>query len=488
MLKEVFMFKKLSQIDLTNGKEWKKLLLFAFPIIISYLLQQVYTISDAAICGQTLSSNEVAGVNDAAPIIFIFLQFAFGCTAGFTVITSYRIGNSDYKGIKKSFACQIVLCLIVTIVLTILSILLLNPMLQLINVTKEANIEVYEAAYSYCIVIFLGIIAQMYYNFICSILRSLGDSITPLIFLFISTVLNIGLDFLFIMVFRLGVIGAALATVIAQGISTICCFIYSFKKYDYLRLSFKDFRIDVDEYMRHLKQGIPLGLQFSILFFGVIILQSKIVLFDLMPSGIMVTNNPVQNGYGAANKLNGLIMTPYNGLGTAIVSFNAQNFGAKKYDRIKRGLYQSLIISLIFFVVFAGTGALLTINGAYQYIFLSHDKISEASLKYGNMFLYVEFSLYPFLGGVFVFRNAIQGVGKSFYTLLSGIAELVGRITVCLFLPTLVNGGPLNSLASDASFIALCLADPFAWIASCLVLTYPTIKYLIKQKYYKTSE
>ena len=154
------MFKKLSQIDLTSGKEWKKLLLFAFPIIISYLLQQVYTISDAAICGQTLSSNEVAGVNDAAPIIFIFLQFAFGCTAGFTVITSYRIGNSDYKGIKKSFACQIVLCLIVTIVLTILSILLLNPMLQLINVTKEANIEVYEAAYSYCIVIFFLIIVS----------------------------------------------------------------------------------------------------------------------------------------------------------------------------------------------------------------------------------------------------------------------------------------------------------------------------------------
>ena len=108
------------------------------------------------------------------------------------------------------------------------------------------------------------------------------------------------------------------------------------------------------------------------------------------------------------------------------------------------------------------------------------------SLHPGN-FKYRVF-LYPFLGGVFVFRNAIQGVGKSFYTLLSGIAELVGRITVCLFLPTLVNGGPLNSLASDASFIALCLADPFAWIASCLVLTYPTIKYLIKQKYYKTSE
>lgn len=478
------MAKKLTQIDLTKGKEWKQLLLFAFPIILSYLLQQVYTISDAAICGQTLSANEVAGVNDAAPLIFIFLQFAFGCTAGFTVITSNRIGNNDYKGVRKSFACQIVLCLIVTLLLTVISILCIDPMLNLINVTKEANIEVYNAAYSYCLVIFLGIIAQMYYNFICSILRSVGDSVTPLIFLFISTVLNIGLDLLFIMVFKMGVIGAALATILAQGLSTIGCFIYTFNKYDYLRLSINDFKNDINEYIMHLKQGLPLGLQFSVLFFGIVILQSKVVLFDILPNGIMVENNPVQNGYGAANKLNGLIMTPYTGLGTAIVSFTAQNMGAKNYDRIKRGLYQSLLISVVFFIVLAGTGALLTINGAYQYIFLSHDKISATSIKYGNMFLYVEFSLYLFLGGVFVLRNAIQGIGKSIWTLVSGSAELIGRIAICLFLPTLVNGGPLNSLASDASFIALCLADPLAWIASCIALTYPTIKYLIKQDYY----
>ncbi|MDD6226927.1 MAG: MATE family efflux transporter, partial [Bacilli bacterium] len=279
------MAKKLTQIDLTKGKEWKQLLLFASPIILSYLLQQVYTISDAAICGQTLSANEVAGVNDAAPLIFIFLQFAFGCTAGFTVITSNRIGNNDYKGVRKSFACQIVLCLIVTLLLTVISILCIDPMLNLINVTKEANIEVYNAAYSYCLVIFLGIIAQMYYNFICSILRSVGDSVTPLIFLFISTVLNIGLDLLFIMVFKMGVIGAALATILAQGLSTIGCFIYTFNKYDYLRLSINDFKNDINEYIMHLKQGLPLGLQFSVLFFGIVILQSKVVLFDILPNG-----------------------------------------------------------------------------------------------------------------------------------------------------------------------------------------------------------
>ena len=198
--------------DLTEGAPWKTILAFAFPIIISYLLQQVYTISDAAIVGQTLTAGEVAGVNDTSSLIFIFLQFAFGVSAGFCVVTAAEVGARDDAGVRRSLSSQIILSAALTVVLTGLALLLLRPMLAWINVTPDSP-EVYRAAYTYCAIIFAGIGAQLFYNFICSFLRSMGDSVTPLLFLLFSTILNIGLDLLFIVSFRWGVAGAAIATI-----------------------------------------------------------------------------------------------------------------------------------------------------------------------------------------------------------------------------------------------------------------------------------
>ncbi len=469
-------------IDMRQGKEWKVLLRFSLPIIVSYLLQQVYTISDAAICGQTLSADEVAGVNDVSSIIFIFLQFAFGCTAGFTVIISDRVGNADADGIRRSFAAQIILCAIITVLLTAVSMLCLKPMLSWINV-KPSNAAVYDAAYSYCLVIFTGIFAQMFYNFICSVLRSIGDSVTPLVFLFASTVINIGLDLLFIVTFGWGVKGAAAATVIAQALSTVACFIYTFAKFKNLRLRRADFKAGLGEYAAHVKQGVPLGLQFSVLAIGLIVLQGEVVRFDLTPDGAMVEGNPAQNGYGAACKLGNFLMSPMNAFGTALVSFNAQNLGAREYGRIRRGTLQATLMTSVFYVVLAGGGLLLTINGAYLRLFLSADKITERSLTFGNCYLYVALSLYFILGVLFVWRSAAQGIEKPQFTLLSGTAELVARILVCFLLPAAVNGGEINSEASLASYIALCFADPAAWLASVLALTYPFVKYICLERY-----
>lgn len=469
-------------IDMREGKEWKVLLKFSLPIIVSYLLQQVYTISDAAICGQTLSADEVAGVNDVSSIIFIFLQFAFGCTAGFTVIISNRVGNSDYDGIRRSFAVQIILCSLITVILTAVSMLCLKPMLAWINVTPS-NKDVYEAAYSYCMVIFIGIFAQMFYNFICSVLRSLGDSVTPLVFLFASTLLNIGLDVLFIAVFGWGVIGAAAATVIAQALSTVACFVYTLIKFKNLRLKRSDFKASFKEYLNHIRQGVPLGLQFAVLSIGLIVMQGGVVKFDLTPEGAMVAGNPAQNGYGAACKLGSFLMSPMNAFGTALVSFNAQNLGAGRFDRIKKGTLQATFMIMIFYVVLSGTGLLLTINGAYLRLFLSPDKITPQSIKFGNYYLYVALSLYFLLGILFVWRSAAQGIEKPLFTLLAGTAELVARILICFYLPSAVNGGAINSQASDLSYIALCLADPCAWLGSVLALTYPFIKYICLKKY-----
>ena len=381
MNKQKGFFSQLSQpMDLTLGTPWKVILKYSAPIIISYLLQQIYVLTDAIICGQVLSSPEVAGVNDTFPLTFIFLQFAFGCTAGFSVITAKFVGQNDPAGVRKSFAAQIYLSVGISALLTVISIVLLPWLLGIINVT-EANKEVYDAAYSYCFVIFIGIIAQMGYNFICGILRAYGDSVTPLIFLVISTALNVVLDIVLLSVFKMGPSGAAIATVLAQFISVIACSAYTFIRYKELRLRVKDFKVDFASLMMHIKQGIPLGLQFSVLAVGVIVMHGAVVEFDLTPNGTMTVGTPAQNGYGAGSKLINFLMAAFNGLGSAILGFNAQNYGKRDYDRIKRGTVQTLIIMVIVSLICLAGGLLLSINGAYQYIFMSADKVSSETIR-----------------------------------------------------------------------------------------------------------
>lgn len=471
-------------VNLTVGTPWKVILTYAAPIILSYFLQQLYVLTDAVICGQVLTAEEVAGVNDTFPLTFIFLQFAFGCTAGFSVITARCVGSANAKGVRRSFVTQIYLSVIISAALTVISIILLPTMLGMINVTPE-NKEVYDAAYIYCLVIFIGIIAQMGYNFICGILRAYGDSVTPLIFLIISTALNVGLDILFLVTFRMGPAGAAIATVLTQFLSVIGCFIYTFARYSDLRLRKEDWKISRSSIGLHLKQGVPLGLQFSILAVGIIVMQGAVVKFDLTETGIMVAGTPAQNGFGAANKLTNFLMSLMNGLGAAILGFNAQNYGKGEYARIKRGTLQALVIMLIIFAFCLAAGLLLSINGAYQYIFMSPEKITPESIKFGNIFIYVDIALFFVLGTLFITRSAVQGIGKAGYVLGAGIAELIARIVICAFLPPLVNGGEITCKASELSFAAVCFGDPGAWLAAVIILAIPTFRYIMNMKYEK---
>ena len=348
------------------------------------------------------------------------------------MVTSCRVGANDDEGVRKSLATQIVLSAGLTVVLTALALALLKPMLAWINVTPE-NPEVYGAAFTYCAIIFGGIGAQLFYNFVCSFLRSMGDSVTPLLFLLFSTVLNVGLDLLFIIVFRWGVAGAAAATVSAQLISTIGCFIYAFTKYPKIRPLPADWKIDWQDALLHAEQGIPLGLQFSVLAVGIIVMQSVVVKFDII-DGAMVSN-AAQNGFGAANKLHNLLMTPLSGLGSAMTSFTAQNMGADRADRIKKGTLQALLMMLVIAGISIATGLLLSIDGTYLKIFLSADKITEETVRFGNHYLYIDLSLYVFLGFIFVMRNCVQGIGRPQFILGAGAAELVARVAVCLLLP-----------------------------------------------------
>ncbi len=463
MLKALF-----KPVDLTKGKIWKVITIFAIPILLSYLLQQIYTISDAAICGQFLNANEVAGVNNTSNITFIVLQFAFGCTAGFSVVTANKIGQNDISGARKSLLVQIILGFIISIILTIIAIIAINPLLNFIGVKKEANVEIYNAAYTYTFIIFIGSIAQVFYNLACSFLRSLGDSITPLLFLLFSTILNIILDIIFIASFNWGVSGAAFATVIAQFLSAIGCFVYIFVRLKEYRFKKEDFKFNFQFIYKHLILGVPLALQFSILAFGLIIMQGTTIKFDILPDGTLA--NESQLGYGAACKLNNFLMTPFNALGTAMLSYCGQNYGSKDHLRIRKGIKSAFVIMLVLYVVFAGTGLLLTINGLYLRIFLSSDKINDLTIKYGNLYLRTILPFYPILGILFVLRNSLQGIEKPLFPFLAGVGELIARTLVCLFIPALVNGGEITRQASDLAYIATSSADVCSWICANIPL------------------
>lgn len=309
----------------------------------------------------------------------------------------------------------------------------------------------------------------------------MGDSLTPLLFLLFSTVLNVGLDLLFIMVFRWGVAGAAIATVAAQLISTVACFIYAFAKYPQLRLHREDMRITRGDIRRHVVQGVPLGLQFSVLAIGIIVMQGVVVQFDML-DGVMVSSS-AQMGFGAANKLSNLTATPMNALGTAMTSFTAQNLGAGNHDRIRRGALQALGMMAIIAVAAVSCGLLLTLNNTYLHIFLSADKITADTIRFGNTFLYVDYSMYLFLGCVFITRNCVQGIGRSQFVLGAGAAELVARIAVCLVLPAAVAGGAVSAAASPAAFYALCAADPLAWIAADIIMGTPVVRNILRKDY-----
>lgn len=481
-------FKKLfDPIDLTSGKISKTFSLFLIPIILSMIFQQVYSLTDTIIVGQNLNQFEIAGVNDAVPIANMILNFSIGCTSGFSLVLSRSIGEKNLTTAKKSVFVQIILTILFAVLLTILGYFLIDPLLAWVKITpSKVNTsmqQIYEAAKSYLTIVFLfGILSQMLYNMIGAILRALGDSFTPFLFLVIACLLNIGLDILFIVPLKMGVKGSAYATILSQFIAAIGAFIYAFIRYQELRLHKEDFKVTPSLVFEHIRLGVPLGIQWSMIFVGVIIMSAAVIPFDMVDATTMVNGNPAQVGYGVSNKLGGILMCFFSAIGTAVLSFISQNKGAKNVERIQKGFRFASLLTVFVALFVMLIGFLLSINGAYQYIFLSKDKISEASIKYGNSYFYVALPFYIPLGLIYVGRNVVQALEKPFFPFLSGLVELLSRTLICSFLPTLINGGAITANANFMSYIMVCFADPITWVLCCFVVMIPSIYYLNKMK------
>lgn len=494
-------------ISLTEGKPWKVILLFWIPVVFSYLFQQSYTLIDELICGHYLEAAYVSGIDDTNSLTFLILQFAFGCSAGFSVVSGAKKGADDMDGLRKSFVHQLFLAFIISIVLTLVALLCVDPLLSILNINEGPT---YESAKIFITTIYAGLFTQVFYNLICAFLRSIGDSLTPFLFLFGSTILSVGLDFLFIVgipdilpTFGLddagGIFGAAMSVNIAQFIAALGCILYALKRYPFLRPKKEDLHINIAFAWEHLKLGLPLAFQFSILAIGLIVLQSNVVDFDFFSQSYYqatgtpyvdnfnVTYSPIvendgslsfnmaQAAFGPSNKFETFLETTLDALGATMISFCSQNRGARKYDRIKSGLNQSLIIGAIICTILMTIELLATINGAYLYLFLDKSYVTDAVKHYGQMYFYFIAPFTYILGLLFIVRSSIQGLGKSAFPLLAGSMEVIARVIVSIFIPIWV-----SSIAGDPSitsvfgphygwsYLSVCIASPTAWLMACI--------------------
>lgn len=430
--------------DLTQGKPARVLLRFALPVIGGNLFQLFYTLADSVIVGRTLGADALAAVGSTSIIIYLVLCFIQGFTGGFGICLGQRFGAKDQAGMERSVRISWTLSLFFTLVLTVLCCLLAHPILRWMQ-TPEA---IYEAAYNYMFVILLGTGATIFYNMISNMLRALGDSRTPVIFLVASSLGNVVLDILFIVPLRMGVAGAAWATVLSQLISAVLCTIVGVRNYPVMRQRLSFFRMNRMEWRQetaaHLKVGFPMGFQMSVMCIGQLAMQAAVN--ALGPSAIA--------GYTAATKVDQFSVMMNNALGIAAANYVAQNYGAKLYGRIREGVRAALIQLTTANVLMAA----LMLVCRRQVVSLFIDAPTAAVVEYAMGYLVAVAPFYPLLGFLLIYRSAEQSMGDSRSPFMACMIELVVRIAATTFLSRLIG------------YTGICLASPLAWLGAILLL------------------
>ncbi len=426
--------------DMTKGNPVKLILLFSIPLLIGNVFQQFYSMVDTIIVGRFVGVDALAAVGATGSMVFLVNGFATGLTSGFAVLVSQKFGAKDENGLRKAVASAVTLTVISVIIVTLVSLIGAKPLLKLMNTPENIMGD----AHTYIKIIYGGVVATVAYNLIASILRALGDSKTPLYFLIVSSVLNVILDLVFIINFKMGVAGAAYATIISQGVSAILCLIYTYKKFIILRLKKEDFNVKRKYYHKHLKIGIPMALQFSITSIGIMTVQAALNVFG----SIVIAS------YTAASKALQLVMQPAITFGVTMATYCGQNLGAKEYGRIKEGVKECTKISIITSII---AGAVLIFLGKYFVMMFISNPDAEI-LKYAQQVLDISAIFFIPLGLIFIYRNALQGIGDSFVPMMAGVYELVARAIVAFTLPRYLD------------FMGICLADPVAWFAAVIPL------------------
>ncbi|MDE7212553.1 MAG: MATE family efflux transporter, partial [Lachnospiraceae bacterium] len=425
---------------------------FTIPIFIGNLFQQLYNMVDAMIVGKFVGTKALAAVGETGTIMFLILGFLMGMTVGFTVLTSQRFGAGDMGGMRKTVVSAAFLSLVVALLMTAVSLLCMKPLLHLMNTPDD----IFDDAYTYIMIICAGIFAQVLYNLLSCILRAVGNSRTPLFFLILSAFLNIVLDLLFIVVFKIGVAGAALATVISQGASGVLCLVYIIKKVPLLHPEKSDWHPSSHLALIQIGIGLPMALQYSITAIGSMMMQSSLNLLGSMAVAAFTT----------ANKIEQIVTQAYVAIGTTMATYCAQNTGAGDIPRVRQGFRAATKIGFVYSLAAA---ALITTVGKYMtYLFVSED----VPAVIGNVDTYLKCVAAFFwpLTIVNVYRNGIQGMGFGFLPMLAGVAELIGRGVVA------------RIAARYRSYFGVCMASPAAWILAGTLLL---VMYFLIMSHYK---
>lgn len=427
--------------DMTSGSTMKLILGFAVPLLMGMLFQQVYSLVDTIIVGRFLGVSALAAVGATGSINFLIVGFCQGICNGFALPVAQRFGAKDYNGLRKYVGNSAVLSIIFGGAITLITVIACRPILELM----QTPADIIDLSYHYIVVIFAGIPAIMLYNILSAYLRSLGDSITPVIFLVLSAGLNIGLDLLFIVTFHWGVFGAAFATVLSQAVSGILCLILIIKKFDLLHLKREDWKLDWG-YSRYLLiMGLPMGLQYSITAIGSVILQASVNTLGSTAVASMT----------AGSRISMFVVCPFDALGSTMATFGGQNVGAGRLDRLGRGLRSAVILGAIYsalilvVLIFFGRDLILLFVSAKE----------AAVIAQAKQFLVTNAAFYLMLALVNIVRFLIQGMGFSGFAVFAGVFEMVARALVGLvFVPIF-------------GFTAACSANPLAWIfADCFLI------------------
>lgn len=436
--------------NLTEGSPMKLIVGFAVPLMFGLLLQQIYSLVDTIIVGQTLGTEALAAVGATGSINFLVLGFCTGACAGFTIPIAQRFGAGDLKAMRKFIGNGTWMSVFFAAVITTITVAFCRPILEAMNTPGN----IIDGAYSYIVVIFAGIPAIYLYNYLSGIIRSVGDSKTPLVFVLVASGINIGLDLLFILVFRMGVAGAGWATVISQAISGILCLLWIVKKYEILKMSRDEWRLEKSYVNNLLYMGVPMGLQYSITAIGSVILQTSV-------NGI---GSDAVASITAGTKISMFMVCPVDAIGTTMTTYGGQNVGAKKLDRIGVGVRDANILGAIYSVI-----AFLILYFASRPLLLLFLKPTETVIiAQARQFLLVNSACYFLLVLLEVFRFLIQGMGYSLFAVFAGVAEMIARIVMGIF------------IVPRFGFDGACFASPLAWVFACAFLI-PAYYYVLKR-------
>ena len=447
--------------EMTAGRIFPQLFYFTLPLLMGNLLQQTYSLVDAAIVGRFLGIDSLAAVGASSSVVFLILGFCNGCCGGFGIPVAQKFGARDYATMRRCVVVSLQLAAAMSLVLAVVTGILCDDILRLMRTPDN----IFDGAYIYLLITFIGIPCTFFYNLLSSIIRALGDSKTPFWFLLFSAVLNIVLDLFTIITLGWGVAGAAIATVFSQGLSAVLCYLYMMRRFDILRTTPAERRFSWPIARILLNIGVPMGLQFSITAIGSIMLQSA--------------NNALGTAcvaaFTAAMRIKMFFMCPFESLGIAMATFAGQNYGAGRPERILQGVKSASLMALVYWVF---TFCVLMF-GSETVALLFVDASETEILKDTALFLHVSVTFFPVLGLLCILRYTIQGAGftnlamlsgvsEMILAMLSGVSEMIARILVSLIAVPMWG------------YIAVCFGDSTAWIFADAFLI-PAFIYVYKK-------